>query len=48
MYMVYIPHFGSLSCYRIYIACILFISMRYTFGMLLLKHPVILKKYFQF
>ena len=28
------------KCYRIYIACILFIDMRYTFGMLLLKHPV--------
>ena len=28
------------KCYRIYIACILFINMRYTFGMLLSKHPV--------
>ena len=28
------------KCYRIYIACILFINMRYTFGMLLLQHPV--------
>ena len=30
------------KCYRIYIACIIFINMRYTFGMLLLKHPVLL------
>ena len=29
------------KCYRIYIACILFINMRYAFGMLLLKHPVL-------
>ena len=28
------------KCYRIHIACILFINMKYTFGMLLLKHPV--------
>ena len=28
------------KCYRTYIACILFIYMRCTFGMLLLKHPV--------
>ena len=29
------------KCYRIYIACILFINMRYAFDMLLLKHPVL-------
>ena len=29
------------KCYRIYIACILFINMKYTFGMLLLKNPVV-------